>query len=183
MMFEPLVSFDKSEYIESNTGNKICKMSMISSPQALEIPHGRCIIKENVIIRTDLAPIRLNKYTYIDEKTSITPPTVANNDMSARRHIPISIGSHSYIGKFCTLEASVIGQCCYISDNCTLSSRCVLKDYVKVEPNTVIPSDAVIPPFAIVRGNPYQLVGELPESVTTIMQIDAERRYDHFINK
>lgn len=183
MMFEPLILFDKQEYIESNTGNKICKSSIISTPQALEIPHGRCIIKGNVTIRTDLAPLKLNKFIYIDEETTIIPPAVINDEISGKRHIPVSIGSHSYIGKLCTIEASAIGQGCHISNNCKLSPRCVLKDYVKIEPHTVIPADVIIPPFAIVRGNPYQVIGELPESITTIMPIDAERRYEHFISK
>jgi len=180
-MYEPLLSFDKKEYIESNTGNKICKSSTILTPQALEIPHGRCIIKANVTLRTDLAPLKLDKYVYIDEETSVIPPAVANADMLAKRYIPMSIGSYSYIGRFCTVEASSIGLGCYISDNCILSSRCILKDYVKVEPGTVIPADAVIPPFVIIRGDPYQVIGELPESVTSTTSIDAERRYDHFV--
>jgi acetyltransferase-like isoleucine patch superfamily enzyme len=69
---------------------------------------------------------------------------------------------------------------CYIDDGCVVSARVILKDFVYIEKDSVVPSDMVIPPFSIVTGNPAIIVGEVPESLSTLAPRDAVTRYRNF---
>jgi dynactin-5 len=169
-----------SSYIITSTGNRICRTSIISKPQSLEIPGGRVIIKSNCKINCENAPIIINKYSLIDDKVNLNPSSTLFSLNQPIKYIPLTIGSHCYIGKNCIIESAVIGSSCYIEENCILSPRTILKDFVYVESSSFITSDTVIPPFSIISGNPAKVIGELPESVTTYGFQNAVLRYKNF---
>ena len=60
------------------------------------------------------------------------------------RFIPQTIGSHTYIGENCIIEAAIIGVGCHIEDNAILCKGCILKDFVYVQEGAVIPPEMVI---------------------------------------
>jgi dynactin-5 len=166
--------FPTESFIHTSTGNIIARSTLICKPQALEIPTGRCVIADDCVLRCDLAPIQLNRYSYVDRSCVLRPSHTLDE---ACKFIPLTIGSHSYIGENSVIEAAIIGTGCEIGNNCVLSKRVILKDYVKVLDNTVILPDMVVPPFAIVSGNPGKIVGEQPESITTLASINAVDKY------
>jgi dynactin 5 len=188
MIYNPDIEFSAEEYIVTSTGNIISRLATICKPQTVEIPNGRCIICPEVIIRGDLAAVQLNKYCLVGARTVLHPcyttftPAAGLSSSSATtgkalKFIPQTIGSHCIIGEDCVISAAVIGTGCVIEDNCILSKRCIIKDYVRVTSGTVIPPDMVVPPFCIVSGNPAQIVGELPESTSTLGHMAAVERY------
>ena len=179
--YYPQENYQTSDYIITSTGNRISRSSIIIKPQSLEIPNGRVILKSNMEVKCDLAPVIINKYTLICEDTKLLPcSTIPAIESPSGKTIPLTIGSHCYIGRNCIIESAVIGTCCYISDNCILSPRTILKDFVYVLPNTYVPADTVLPPFVVVEGNPCRIVGELPESITTLGPQNALLRYKSF---
>ena len=178
MIYNPEVPFSTDEFIHTSTGNIISRTATICKPQIVEIPNGRCIISPGVIVRGDLAPVQLNRYTFIGERTVLHPCyTSAANGF---KFVPLTIGSHCNIGEDCIISAAVIGMGCTIENNCILSKRCILKDYVKVLEGTVVPPDMVIPPFSIVSGNPAQIIGERAESASTLETTAAAQRYNAY---
>eukprot|EP01038_Epipyxis_sp_PR26KG_P013599 gene13599-18253_t len=177
MIHSPDINIIKEDYIITNTGNMISRNVVLCKPQAVEIPHGRCFISPNVVIRGDLSPVQINKYCFIGEDTILRPSYSLGKSF---RFIPITIGSHSFIGEKCIIEAAVIGMGCLIGNNCVLSARVILKDFVQVMEGSVIPPDMVVPPFAIVAGCPAKIIGERPESTSTIAPLEAVTRYKSF---
>lgn len=175
MIYIADTNFVKEDFIITSTGNIINRSALISKPQAVEIPNGRCIVEADVVIRGDFAPIQLNKFCYVNAKTVLRPPYTLNK--GTFRFIPLTIGSHSYIGRNCVVQAAVIGVGCHIEDNVILSKRCILKDFVYIMRDSVVPPDMVCPPFSIVEGAPAQIVGELPQSTSTIKFAEAVARY------
>ena len=119
-MYNPEVHFSADDYILTSTRNIISRSATIHKPSALEIPLGRCFIAPGVVIRADLAPIQIQKYTFIAEET-ILQPCHMHNDQA--RYIPQTIGSHCSIGKRCLIEAAVMGVGCSVGDDCKLSKR------------------------------------------------------------
>ena len=145
-MYNPNILYYEKDYFTSSNGNIISRGSFIYKPQAVEIPSGRCYIGKDVIIRGDLAAVILNKYCHIESRTVIRP---GFTDLKGFRFIPLTIGSHSFIGEDCVVEAAVIGTGCFVGRNCVLSKRCILKDFVYVMDNTVIPPGIEIIPTCL----------------------------------
>jgi carbonic anhydrase/acetyltransferase-like protein (isoleucine patch superfamily) len=119
-MYNPEVPFSTDEYILTSTRNVISRSSTIHMPSSLEIPLGRCFIAHGVTIRADLAPVQIQKYTFVGEGSTLQPCHMLN-DFS--KFIPLTVGSHCSIGKRCTVEAAVMGMGCTIGDDCILSQR------------------------------------------------------------
>lgn len=180
MEFTVFQEYPSEKFIQTSTGNIISRSTLICKPQALEVPGGKCFINEDVTIRADLAAIQLNRYTQIEKNCILRPCHTLlfdSKNLNSFKFIPLTIGAYTIIQENCIIQAASIGTCCEIGKNCILSERVILKDYVKVLDNTIIPPDMVIPPFAIVGGSPAKILGEQPESVTTIASQLATERY------
>ena len=94
-MYNPKVPFTAEDFIVTSARNIISRRCTIQKPSALEIPSGRCFIGHNVTIRADLAPVQIQKYTFIEEGATLQPcSTIGDN----RRPIPLTIGSHCSLG-------------------------------------------------------------------------------------
>jgi len=171
---------------------------------------GKCIIRSKVIIRGEYAPIIIGRYVHIGEGCVIRPavvtvttnnndssPSIATTAASSTNHnnqtisniidmpksIPMTIGSHTNIGKECVIEAAWIGTNVIIGDGCVISKRAIIKDNCKILSNTIIPPGMVIPPFSVVAGCPGRIVGELPESVVVDFVNDSLFYFDQFVFK
>lgn len=175
MIYSPEEYFENDDYLQTSSGSIISRRANIFKPANVEIPNGRVIVKENVILRGDLASIQINKYVIISENCILRPSYGTFGDTF--RFIPLTIGAHSLIGPNCIVESASIGVGCTVGSNCILSSRSILKDYVKIEDDTVVPPDMVIPPFAIVAGKPGRIVGDQSESTSTLAAVEASARY------
>ena len=180
MLYNPTVEFTAEDYIVTSTGNIISRKATICKPQTVEIPLGRCIICPDVIIRGDLAAVQLNRYVLVGARTVLHPCYTTSTSATGGKTLKFiaqTIGADTWIGEDCVIEAAVLGTGCIIERNCVLSKRCILKDYVHVLEGSVVPPDMVLPPFSIVAGNPAQIVGEMPESTSTLGHRAAVERY------
>jgi dynactin-5 len=176
----PIEYFKAEDYILTSSGNRISRNALILKPQGLEIPHGRVIIKELTSINCEFAPVVINKYTLICKGTKISPSSTISFPPESGTPIPLTVGSHCFIGENCVIESAVIGVGCFIGANSTLSSRTILKDFVFVEANSYVPPDMVLPPFSVIAGNPAKVIGEVAASITTIGTQNAVHRYKKF---
>jgi dynactin-5 len=185
MIYHPAIEYTAADYITTSTGNIISRSAELRKPQCVEIPQGRCIIGPQALIRGDLAPVQLNRYCVVGARSVLQPcsTTTTINGVETVKYIPQTIGTEVNIGEDCLIEAAVIGTGCTIGNNCVLSKRCILKDYVNVLGGSVVPPDMVIPPFCIVSGNPAQIVGEMPESTSTLSNRAAVERYKAYVLK
>lgn len=177
----PLEEFSPDDFIITSSGNRIAREATIIRPENLEIPSGKVIIKVRCKIDCENAHIIINKFVMICEDTSLSPSiNLPSIDMPIPKSIPMTIGTHCYIGKNCDIQSAVIGICCHIEDSCILSPRTILKDFVYIKAGSFVPCDMVLPPFAIVSGNPAKIIGEMPESITTLGFQNALLRYKYF---
>jgi hypothetical protein len=119
-MYNPDVTFSIDKYILTSTRNVISRSSHIHMPSSLEIPLGRCFIADGVTIRADLAPVQIQKYTFIGEDSFLQPCHILDDKS---KYAPLTIGSHCSIGKRCIVEAAVLGMGCSIGDDCIISKR------------------------------------------------------------
>lgn len=174
MIYNPEIELSSEEFIFTSTGNVIARSAVIHNAKGLEVPGGRVFVDKEVTLHADIAPIQLHRYVHIGPSTILKPCQTFYEPI---RSIPQSIGANTIIGDNCVIEAAVIGTGCHIGNNCKISSRCILKDHVRVMDNTTILADMVIPPFAIVAGSPAEIVGEQPESITTMAPIMAVDKY------
>ena len=142
MMFIPDHAFNEEEYIITSTGNIVSRSAVLHKPQSIEIPGGKCIIEKDVIIDGNFAPIKINRYVLISERTKLIPPSIT--DGNSVRYIPMTIEKYVTIGSDCIIESAVIGLGVVIGNNCHISSRSILKDFVLVEDNTIVPPDMVL---------------------------------------
>lgn len=179
--YMPTIELVGDAYIQTSTGNIISRRSALIKPQAVEIPGGKVIIRPDVTIHGDIAPVKIDKYCIINKKCTLKPCCVINPTTGVQRAIPLTIGAYTTIGENCTIQCAVIGMGCSIDPNCVLMERCILKDHVHVQPDTVVPPDMVIPPFAVVRGKPAKIVGYVCESASTTARTVAMMRYKSHI--
>lgn len=174
MDYCPEREIDVESFIKTSTGNIISKSAVISDTRTLEVPSGRCFIDDDVLLRSDIAAIQLNKFTYISKGVQFIPSQTLKAPI---KPIKITVGQHCFIDEGTIIKAARIGAGCIVGKNCKLLARCILKDFVIILDNTIIPPDMVIPPLTIVGGNPAEIISEQPESTTTLIPLAAVERY------
>ena len=180
-----------SDYIRTAAQNYISRRANVPGAQNL-VANGRSIIRPGATVRGDYgAPIFLGRYCRLDEGVVVAPcvvprssdpllspspssPSSSSSSSSSsaatapppgenEKALPLSIGSHTSIGRGTVVMSVSVGSCVRIGSNCVLSPRTKIHDCCVVEDGTILPPDAVIPPFSRVRGNPGRIVGTLPE--------------------
>mmetsp|Transcript_10108 Transcript_10108/g.27712 ORF Transcript_10108/g.27712 Transcript_10108/m.27712 type:complete len:185 (-) Transcript_10108:371-925(-) len=162
-------------YIKTTTHNFVSRQAKIQGAKQVELK-GRSILQKDVTVRGDLAVIRIGRYCEIDEGTVIEPPV----HPMTKKHVHVVIGSHSRIGKACTVRAAAIGSMVWIGDNVTMGERCIIKDNCYIESGTVLGRDTVVPPFTrISKANPHR-TQELPPSVAVQLQEMSMDRFQEF---
>lgn len=174
----------KSEYISTDTGNKISRRAQIHGTQNI-ILGGRCVIQASTVLRGDLvrlpsaplsvpaaataAPpgkqgvaISLGRYTLIAPGCVLRPPFLPSSG-STPNYTPLRIESHTYVGPGCVIEASSIGSHVHIGAGCVVGKFVVVKDRVKILAGTVVPGGMVVPSGCVVGGRPGRVLGEVGE--------------------
>ncbi|XP_071455363.1 dynactin subunit 5 [Hetaerina americana] len=174
------VIFKKSDYVETASGNKVCRQTVLCGSQNI-ILQGKVIVQTDAIIRGDLANVRVGRYSIISSKAVIRPPFKKFSKGVA--FFPIHIGEHTYVGEGSVVSAAVVGSYVYIGKNCVIGRRCVLKDCCMVMDGTVLPPEAIVPSFTKWSGSPGRMdpSGDLPECTQDIMANFTHSYYDHFL--
>ncbi|MFH4978106.1 hypothetical protein AB6A40_004815 [Gnathostoma spinigerum] len=170
--------YDKSDYVETATGNKVNRKSTLCGSQNI-ILNGKCILMKDCIFRGDMNTIRTGKYCVVGERTVIRPSY--KKFSKGLTFFPVHIGDHVFIENDCVVMAAQIGSFVHIGKEAIVGRSAVLKDCVEVRPGTVVPPDAVIPPFSVVAGNPGKIVDDLPECTQELMIQATRSFYDNFL--
>ncbi|TKX20572.1 hypothetical protein C1H76_7383 [Elsinoe australis] len=164
----------KSEYIETDTGNKISRKARIEGKPNIMLG-GRSVIMAEVCMRGDLhrfssseggdkgptTSISIGRYTVVATGCTLRPPCrISRGQMS---YYPMRIGDNVFIGPNCLISSVAISSHVYIGANCVLSPFCMIKENCKILPDTVVPPNMVIPPGSVVGGRPGRVIDEVGE--------------------
>lgn len=177
----------KSDYIETDTGNKVARKAQLHGTQHI-ILGGRTVIQPDVCIRGDLirtlpssevssnssaAPQRpaqpsgggtsvsIGRYTFICSGTILRPPHRLYKGVPSFH--PLKIGEHVFVGPDAVIEAASIGDHVYIGAGAVVGRMAILKDWCKVLEGTVVPSGMVVASGYVYGGHPARCVGEVGE--------------------
>ncbi|KAL0637968.1 hypothetical protein Q9L58_003046 [Maublancomyces gigas] len=168
----------KGEYIETDTGNKVSRKSVILGSQNI-ILGGKTIIQADCTIRGDLrrtvAPgqqsgnvaIAVGRYCFLSRSSVLRPPGKTHRGLYS--YYPMKIGDHVFVGEGTVVEAALIGSYVHIGKDC--GKFTIIKDCVRIEEGTVIAPNTVIPSFSVVAGRPGVVVDELPETAVEGLEL------------
>ncbi|TPP59132.1 Dynactin subunit 5 [Fasciola gigantica] len=163
----PDVYYCKEKYIETASGNKVSRQSVLCGSQ-------------NIVLN-DLANIRIGRHCVISRKAVIRPPFKKFSKGVA--FFPLHIGDNVFIEEDSIVNAAQIGSYVHIGKNCVIGRRCVLKDACAIMDNTVLPPETVVPPFSVFGGSPGRQIAELPECTPDLMVDLTQGFYFHFVPK
>ncbi|GAB6020771.1 Dynactin subunit 5 [Chamberlinius hualienensis] len=172
------IYYDKPEYIETASGNKVSRNSVLCGSQNIVL-NGKVIIQSESIIRGDLANVRVGRHCVISKRAVIRPPFKKFNKGVA--FFPLIIGDHVFIDEDTIVNAAQIGSYVYIGKNCVIGRRSILKDCCMIADNTVLPPETVVPTFTVYSGSPGTNSGDLPESTQEVMMDFTKNYYRHFV--
>ncbi|XP_067912134.1 dynactin subunit 5 isoform X2 [Heterodontus francisci] len=172
------ILYNKAEYIETASGNKVSRQSVLCGSQNIVL-NGKTIVMNDCIIRGDLANVRVGRHCVIKSRSVIRPPFKKFSKGVA--FFPLHIGDHVFIEEDCVVNAAQIGSYVHIGKNCVIGRRCVLKDCCKILDNTVLPPETVVPPFTVFSGCPGLFAGELPECTQELMMDVTKSYYQKFL--
>jgi dynactin 5 len=174
----PMKLFDKSEYIQTKTGNKVSVKAALCGSSNIVL-FGKTVVQPGVMIRGDLAHVKIGKNSIIGSNVVIRPPYRRFKEGIA--FYPVNIGEYVVIGADSLISSSSVGNHAWIGQNVVIGKRCVLKECCRIEDGAVLASDTVVPPFAIVAGNPGLVVGTLHDGAKFKQQEVAVSMYHSFL--
>ncbi|KIH66128.1 bacterial transferase hexapeptide repeat protein [Ancylostoma duodenale] len=151
-----IINYAKEEYVETNSGNKICKVhstkdSTICGTQNIVL-NGKNIVQKDVVIRGDLAAIRSGRFCIIRKGTIIRPSS--KKFSKGVTLFPVHIGDHVMIEEDCVISAAQICSFVHIGAGSVIGGSAVLKECCRVLPGSVVAADSVFPPYSTIAGNP-----------------------------
>jgi len=115
---DPLITFyTKEEYVETMTGNRVSRKSILCGTQNIRIS-GKTIIKAGSIIRADLGDISIGSHCIIGENTVLRPSY--KRSKGGIFFLPLKIGDFVEIGEDCVVCAACIGSNVKIGKNCII---------------------------------------------------------------
>jgi len=185
-MYEPLgaetveednIPYEKAEYIETTTGNKVSRKSVLCGSQHI-VFNGKTIVKPKVVVRGDLANVRIGRHCIVESNTVVRPPY--KRFKKGIMFFPSTIGDHCLIEEDVIIESGQIGSFVHIGKGAIIGKRCILKDCCRILPGTILGPDTVVPPFAVFAGTPGQCVGQLPECVLELHREYTMNYYKRF---
>jgi len=129
----------------------------------------------NVVIRGDVAPIRIGKNTNIQDGTIIhvTRPNHLQNKTDEN-------GAPTIIGDYVTIGHMAMIHACKIDSNAFIGMSSVIMDLVHIESEAMIAAGAVITPKKIIKrgeiwaGNPGKFLRKMSESEISYITKSAE---------
>lgn len=119
----------------------------------------------NTVVRGDVAPITIGKYTNIQDNTTIHGMT----------------GSSTTIGNYVTIGHNAVLHCYSLGDNCLVGMGAVLLGYTEIGHDCIIGAGTLvtqnhkIPAYSLVYGNPARIIRRLREDEIDALHKSAER--------
>uniref|UniRef100_A0AC11D095 Dynactin subunit 5 n=1 Tax=Ovis aries TaxID=9940 RepID=A0AC11D095_SHEEP len=109
--------YNKSEYIETASGNKVSRQSVLCGSQNIVL-NGKTIVMNDCIIRGDLANVRVGRHCVVKSRSVIRPPFKKFSKGVA--FFPLHIGDHVFIEEDCVVNAAQIGSYVHVGKNCVI---------------------------------------------------------------
>lgn len=173
----PDIYYNRDEYIDTASGNKVSRKSVLCGSQNIMLT-GRTIIQSECMIRADLASVKIGRYCVISSKAVIRPSFKKFSKGVA--FIPMNIGDHVFIGPNSIINAQAIGSFVYIGANVVIGKHCILKDCCYIADNSILPQGTIVAAFAVFSGSPASFTNELPECTQELMVDHTKLYYEHF---
>ncbi|KAJ2400738.1 hypothetical protein GGI23_001850 [Coemansia sp. RSA 2559] len=180
-------TYVRSDFIETDTGNKVSRKSLISGSQNIVLG-GKTIVHSKCTIRGDLrragpshqAAVLIGRFCSLGENSVLRPPYKTYKGVFS--YYPLKIGDHVDIGENTIVEAASIGSFVKIGKNCIIGRFAIIRDCCLVEDGAVIAPNTVVPPFSVVSGGPpAKVVAQLPESTQEIFEAQSKDKYAKFV--
>merc|ERR1719456_1127655 len=168
------VPYTKQEYIQTASGNRVSRRAVLCGTQNIQLS-GRSLIQPKVMLRGDLAVLRIGKFVIVGDGCVLRPPY--KRYKGSVIYLPMAIGDYVTFGCNTVVSATCIGSCVRVGENCVISKRCILRDNSMLLPNSCLPPDSVVPPFTIFGGNPATYQGDLPEAFLDLQKEATARLY------
>ncbi|KAL1411584.1 Dynactin subunit 5 [Vanrija pseudolonga] len=183
--FDPVVTFEKGTYIETDTGNKVSRKATILGATNIVLG-GKSIIQTRAIIRGDLrrsAPgqhvvVSMGRYCLISEGVVLRPPGKIYK--GAFTFYPVRVADYVHIGPDAIVEAASIGHGVEIGARAVVGKFVIIKDLALILPDAVLPDGTVVPSMTIWGGNPARIVGTLPETYQETIEEKCKGYYQRF---
>ncbi|WVN88399.1 uncharacterized protein L203_103608 [Cryptococcus depauperatus CBS 7841] len=151
--FDPIITYDKAAYIETETGNKVSRKALITGATNIVVA-GKSIICASSILRGDL------------------------RRSTAGQHVVISMGRYCVIGEGAVVRPP--GKIYKGTFTFYPGKFVVIKDLAVIEPGTVLPEGTVVSSLSVWAGNPGHMVGDLPETHQEMMENKCKAHYQRF---
>jgi len=171
-------TYNKADYIQTQSGNKVSKQSVLCGSQNISLA-GKSVVKPHVILRGDLQLLRIGKYVIIGDGSVLRPSYKKYRGNFA--FFPMTVGDYVTIGARTIISAAQVGTCVDIGEDCVISKRCIIKENSVILSGTVLPPDTVVPPLTVFGGSPARCLGDLPESTHVLQKQHATMSYKRFI--
>ncbi|BEI86612.1 hypothetical protein CcaverHIS002_0608990 [Cutaneotrichosporon cavernicola] len=183
--FDPIITFEKGTYVETDTGNKVSRKATILGAQNIVLA-GKSIIQTRAIVRGDLrrnqtgsyVVISMGRYCLLGDGAILRPPGKIYK--GAFTFYPVRIMDYVHIGADCIVEAASIGSCIEIGARSIIGKFTVIKDCARILPDSVVADGTVIPSLTVWGGNPAKLVNTLPETYQETIEEKCKSYYRNF---
>ncbi|KAJ2779560.1 hypothetical protein H4R18_003956 [Coemansia javaensis] len=182
-----VTTYKKGEFIETDTGNKVSRRSLIFGSQNIVLG-GKTVVHSKCTIRGDLrraglthqAAVLIGRFCSLGEASVLRPPYKTYKGVFS--YYPLKIGDHVDIGENSVVEAASIGSHVRIGRNCIIGRFAIIKDCCLVEDNAVIAPNTVVPSFSVVAGGPpAKVVARLPESTQELFEAYSKDKYSKLV--
>ncbi|KAF2757781.1 trimeric LpxA-like protein, partial [Pseudovirgaria hyperparasitica] len=170
----------KSEYIETDSLNKVSRRTCISGTANITLA-GRTVVQADVHLRGDLhrlnhptaqqptttkpasvgPSISVGKCVVVSSGSVLRPPSRVSRGIV--QFYPMKVGDHVFIGSNTHVSSISIASHVHISENCILHPFSIINQNVKILPNTIVPGQMVVPANSMIGGQPARVVGEVGE--------------------
>ncbi|KAJ2798190.1 hypothetical protein H4S07_005754, partial [Coemansia furcata] len=151
-MEPPYITYQKSDYIETDTGNKVSRQSQITGSQNIVLG-GKTIVYPHCTIRGDLrrsgpahhASVLIGRFCSLGPYSVLRPPYKTYKGVF--NYYPLKVGDFVDIGEGSVVEAASVGSWVKIGRGCVVGRFAFIKEGCILEDGAVVPPGMVVPPF------------------------------------
>lgn len=169
--------YNENDYIETTSGNKINRNALLFGTQRIIIA-AKSVVRENTILRGDLAEIYVGRYCIISNGVVMRPP--GRKFAKGFAHVKQTIGDSVFIGPDTIMSASNVSNNVYIGKQCIIGENCIIKAYSCILDGTVLAPETTVPVYSVVAGNPGQIIDVLPDCAKEMLEAYAVDCYAKF---
>ncbi len=119
----------------------------------------------NAVLRADLAPIRIGKYTNIQDNATI----------HVEREVPSIVGNYVTVGHQAIIHAATVHDCVLVGMGAILLNRCVIGKNCIIGAGSVVTEGKEIESGSLVLGTPAKIVRKLSNEEIAAIENSAKR--------